>query len=117
VLTRLIHLLLALSSSYPAATFFTPPPPRHAPTTFLLLLLLLLCPKNTYAGFFSQFGRLVKVRVSRSKKTAKAKHYAFLQFAHPDVAAIAAETMDGYFLFKQVRICVSARVCAGGSGG
>lgn len=55
-----------------------------------------------HAGFFSQFGRLLRVRVSRSKKTAKAKHYAFLEFAHPDVAAIAAETMDGYFLFKQV---------------
>jgi len=40
--------------------------------------------------------------VSRSKKTAKAKHYAFLEFQHPDVAQIAAQTMDGYFLFKQV---------------
>lgn len=53
-------------------------------------------------GFFSQFGRLLRVRVSRSKKTGKAKHYAFLEFQHPDVAAIAADTMDGYFLFKQV---------------
>lgn len=42
------------------------------------------------------------MRVSRSKKTGKAKHYAFLEFQHPDVAAIAADTMDGYFLFKQV---------------
>jgi nucleolar protein 15 len=47
--------------------------------------------------------------VSRSKRTAKAKHYAFLEFQHADVAAIAAETMDGYFLFKQVRLC--GRVC------
>lgn len=56
-------------------------------------------------GFFSQFGRLARVRVSRSKKTAKAKHYAFLEFQHPDVAQIAAQTMDGYFLFKQRLSC------------
>jgi nucleolar protein 15 len=43
------------------------------------------------------------VRLSRSKKTAKPKHYAFLEFQHADVAQIAAETMDGYFMFKQVR--------------
>jgi RNA recognition motif-containing protein len=61
--------------------------------------MLLVCPP---AGFFSQFGRLLRVRMSRSKKTAKAKHYAFLEFQHADVAQIAAVTMDGYFLFKQV---------------
>jgi hypothetical protein len=62
--------------------------------------------------------------VSRSKKTAKAKHYAFLEFQHPDVAKIAADTMDGYFLFKQVGfLCwrVGARprggVRPGGGGG
>jgi hypothetical protein len=55
------------------------------------------------AGFFSQFGKLVRVRLSRSKKTAKPKHYAYLEFQHTDVAQIAAETMDGYFMFKQVR--------------
>lgn len=69
-------------------------------------------------GFFSQFGRLLRVRVSRSKKTGKAKHYAFLEFQLPDVAAIAADTMDGYFLFKQVsalapvvRLCITVLGC------
>uniref|UniRef100_A0A383WD88 RRM domain-containing protein n=1 Tax=Tetradesmus obliquus TaxID=3088 RepID=A0A383WD88_TETOB len=56
-------------------------------------------------GFFSQFGKLVRVRLSRSKKTAKPKHYAFLEFQHADVAQIAAETMDGYFMFKQKLSC------------
>lgn len=32
----------------------------------------------------------------------KAKHYAFLEFHLPEVAHIAADAMDGYFLFKQV---------------
>ncbi len=54
-----------------------------------------------HAGFFSQFGRVTKVRVSRNKKTGKAKHYAFLEFQLPDVAAIAAEAMDGYMMFTQ----------------
>eukprot|EP00775_Hariotina_reticulata_P010703 gene10703-10860_t len=41
-------------------------------------------PEDPLTGFFSQFGKLSKVRLSRSKKTAKPKHYAFLEFAHPD---------------------------------
>lgn len=53
------------------------------------------------AGFFSQFGKVTKVRVSRNKKTGKAKHYAFLEFQLADVAAIAAEAMDGYMMFTQ----------------
>ena len=52
-------------------------------------------------GFFSQFGKLTRVRLSRSKKSGKAKHYAFLEFLHPEVAAVAAEAMDGYFMFSQ----------------
>ena len=59
------------------------------------------------AGFFSQFGRVSKVRVSRNKKTGAAKHYAFLEFASPEVAAIAAEAMDGYMLFTQARDTVN----------
>lgn len=56
------------------------------------------------AGFFAQFGRVTKVRVSRNKKTGAAKHYAFLEFASAEVAAIAAEAMDGYMLFTQARL-------------
>lgn len=46
-------------------------------------------------GYFSQFGAITRLRVSRNKKTAKARSYAFIEFASPDVAAIAAEAMDG----------------------
>ena len=42
------------------------------------------------------------MRLSRNKKTGKAKHYAFLEFQYPEVAEVAAEAMNGYFLFTQV---------------
>ncbi|EFN54541.1 hypothetical protein CHLNCDRAFT_12701, partial [Chlorella variabilis] len=51
--------------------------------------------------YFSQFGRVTKVRLSRSKKTGKSKHYAFLEFGSAEVAAIAAGAMDGYMLLSQ----------------
>eukprot|EP00877_Chromochloris_zofingiensis_P014444 jgi/Chrzof1/9253/UNPLg00220.t1 len=56
-------------------------------------------------GFFSQFGRLTRVRMSRNKKSGKPKHYAFLEFQHADVARIAADAMDGYFMFTQKLAC------------
>ena len=52
-------------------------------------------------GFFSQFGVVTRVRVSRNKRTGKCKHYAFVEFYLPEVAAIAAEAMDGYMMFAQ----------------
>jgi hypothetical protein len=51
--------------------------------------------KKNHPGYFSQFGAVTRVRVSRNKKTARARSYAFLEFGSPDVAAIAAEAMDG----------------------
>ena len=53
------------------------------------------------AGFFDQFGLVTRLRVSRNKKTGKAKHYAFVEFQSPEVATIAAEAMDNYMMFKQ----------------
>lgn len=53
-------------------------------------------------GFFSQFGTVVRVRVARSKKTARAKGYGWVQFANDAVARIAAETMNGYLLFGRL---------------
>lgn len=41
------------------------------------------------------------MRLSRSKKTGKSKHYAFLEFGSAEVARIVAEAMDGYMLFAQ----------------
>lgn len=50
------------------------------------------------AGFFSQFGRVLRVRVSRSWRTGKSSGFAFVKFADKDVAVIAAEAMDGYLM-------------------
>ena len=43
--------------------------------------------------------------MSRSKRTGASKHYAYLEFAHAEVAAIAAAAMHGYFLFAQQLVC------------
>ena len=54
--------------------------------------------------FFTQFGGVSKLRVSRSKKTGRSKGYAFLEFEDKEVADIAVKTMDGYLMFgKQVQ--------------
>lgn len=49
-------------------------------------------------SYFSQFGRVLRVRLSRSMKTGRSRGYAFIKFADKDVAAIAAEAMDGYLM-------------------
>lgn len=66
---------------------------------------LLLAKAPIAVGFFSQFGVVTNRKVSRNKKTGKAKHYAFVEFQLPEVAAIAAEAMNGYMLFTQKLVC------------
>ena len=56
-------------------------------------------------GYFSQFGELLRVRLSRSRSSGRSKHYAFLEFKSAEVAAIAAEAMDGYLMMKQKIEC------------
>ena len=49
--------------------------------------------------YFSQFGKVKKLRLSRSKKTARSRGYAFVQFEDPKVAFIAQDTMNKYMIF------------------
>lgn len=56
-------------------------------------------------GFFSQFGVITRLRVSRNKKTGKSKHYCFIEFLDPMVATIVADTMDGYIMFGRSLKC------------
>ncbi|ETW05038.1 hypothetical protein H310_04083 [Aphanomyces invadans] len=56
-------------------------------------------------GFFSQFGEIKRLKVSRNKKSGKSKHYAFIEFEEPDVARVVADTMDGYRLFDKTLSC------------
>lgn len=52
-------------------------------------------------AFFSQFGQVSQLRLSRNKKTGKSKHYGFVQFMSSEVAEIVADAMNGYHFFGQ----------------
>jgi nucleolar protein 15 len=55
--------------------------------------------------FFSQFGKVLKVKVSRSKKTGRSKGYSFVEFEEKEPARIAANTMHGFLLFGKQLVC------------
>jgi nucleolar protein 15 len=56
-------------------------------------------------AYFSQFGDISRLRVSRNKKTGRSKHYGFIEFASGPVAQIVAETMDDYLLLGHILTC------------
>ncbi|KAG2202876.1 hypothetical protein INT46_007556 [Mucor plumbeus] len=56
-------------------------------------------------GYFSQFGDISRLRLSRNKKTGRSKHYGFIEFESADVAEIVAETMHNYLLFDHMLQC------------
>jgi nucleolar protein 15 len=56
-------------------------------------------------SYFSQFGEVTRLRLSRNKKTGRSKHYAFLEFANDSVAEIVADTMNNYLLFGHILKC------------
>ncbi|KAI2779204.1 hypothetical protein F4815DRAFT_474494 [Daldinia loculata] len=53
-------------------------------------------------SYFSQFGKIEKLRMSRNKKTGASKHFAFIEFASAAVAGIVSKTMDNYLLFGRI---------------
>ncbi|XP_036324131.1 MKI67 FHA domain-interacting nucleolar phosphoprotein [Rhagoletis pomonella] len=53
-------------------------------------------------NYFEQFGAVSRVRLGRSRRTGGSKGYAFVEFEYPEVAEVAAETMDNYLMFKKV---------------
>ena len=59
------------------------------------------CEERALTEFLKQFGRLVQMRVCRSHKTGGSKGYAFAKFHSPEVAAIAADTLNGHLLFQK----------------
>lgn len=58
--------------------------------------------ENEMMEYFKQFGKVTRVRVARSNKTARSKGYAFVEFEIPEVAEIAAQAMNNYIMFNQV---------------
>lgn len=53
-------------------------------------------------AYFTQFGTVNHVRLSRSKKTGNSKHYAFVEFASDEVAKIVADTMNNYLMYGHI---------------
>ncbi|KAK0485639.1 hypothetical protein IW261DRAFT_1293339, partial [Armillaria novae-zelandiae] len=58
-------------------------------------------------AYFSQFGNVTRIRVSRNKtvRRAASKHYGFIEFDSASVAQIVAETMDNYLLMGHILRC------------
>ncbi len=56
-------------------------------------------------AYFSQFGSITRLRLSRNRNTGASKHYAFIEFASAEVANIVASTMNSYLLFGHILRC------------
>lgn len=56
-------------------------------------------------GYFSQFGEVIRLKLSRNKKTGKPRHYGFIEFKHVEVAQIVVETLDNYLLCGKLLDC------------
>ncbi|KAJ5570421.1 uncharacterized protein N7459_009851 [Penicillium hispanicum] len=56
-------------------------------------------------AYFSQFGEITRLRLSRNRLTGRSKHYAFVEFASTTVAKIVAETMDNYLMYSHILKC------------
>ncbi|XP_030371195.1 MKI67 FHA domain-interacting nucleolar phosphoprotein [Scaptodrosophila lebanonensis] len=52
--------------------------------------------------YFQQFGRVTRLRLARSRRTGGSKGFAFVEFEYPEVAKVAADTMDNYLMFQKV---------------
>jgi len=52
--------------------------------------------------YYSQFGKVTKVRVERSERTGGYKGYAFVEFESPEIAKIAAESSNNYIMGSKV---------------
>jgi len=55
--------------------------------------------------FLSQFGEVQRLYISKNKKTGRSRGYGFIEFLHPEVAEIVADTMNDYLMYKKKMIC------------
>lgn len=75
----------------------------------------IICLRNIPHGFyeremqqyFSQFGEVLRLRLSRNLRTFKPRGYAFIQFKLPEVADIVQKTMNGYIILENILRCES----------
>lgn len=79
---------------------------RHRKRAERGVVLLRHLPKGFFEeqikAYFAQFGDVTRVRLARSRKTGGSKSFAFVEFRVPEVAKIAAETMDNYLMFQKL---------------
>jgi RNA recognition motif-containing protein len=66
--------------------------------TLFLGDLSLFCTEKDVEDAFTQFGQIVEVRIQRSKETARALSYGFIEFSEPTVAQTALNSMNNYVL-------------------
>ncbi|XP_071826267.1 uncharacterized protein [Apostichopus japonicus] len=55
--------------------------------------------------YFSQFGRIKRIRLSRCRKSAKSRGFAYVEFEYAEVAKIVAETMNNYLMYRKLIRC------------
>ena len=48
--------------------------------------------------FFSQFGEVKNVQLSRQSASGNSRHYGFVQFETPEIAKITADAVNGYII-------------------
>lgn len=69
------------------------------------VMLIQNLPKGFYEKelkkYFTQYGRVTRLRLARSESTGGSKGHAYIEFKHPEVAQVACESMDGYLMFRQ----------------
>ncbi|KAK8039213.1 hypothetical protein PG993_007624 [Apiospora rasikravindrae] len=58
--------------------------------------------ENQLRSYFTQFGDILNLRVSRNKKTGRSKHYAFIEFAEESTADYVVKSMDNYLMFGRI---------------
>ena len=56
-------------------------------------------------GFFNQYGKVLKCKVSRHPQTLKSRHYGWVLFEEEKVAEIACQSMSNYILGDRVIKC------------
>ncbi|CAL4178189.1 unnamed protein product, partial [Meganyctiphanes norvegica] len=55
--------------------------------------------------YFSQFGKVLEIKIARSRKTAKPLGLAYVKFMYRGVARIVAQSMNGYLMFNKIMRC------------
>jgi len=50
-------------------------------------------------GYFTQYGKVTRLRLSRSKLTARPKGYGYIEFDDKETAQVASAAMNGYMMF------------------